>query len=296
MPDFCNRRFPFRFTTALNLLMKMGVDIDRVNLLAVGEFENYCGEIREQSPAPGTVLDENTQISLKVGFPSPVDYMPYQFFYGLEGGRDRSGEWEDRARELFAPYDAAVIRHHAIAKFEILKFNHSFLDLEHILNFLRLFDYAFESEDEQLEELLAWMALLPNFHFWAGNPTFVERALERIFGYKFAIVENVKSEYEIPPSLRYQLGSPACRLGRETIIGKSFLESDSCYTLVVSGIPGEKVKDFLPGMKLRKKLEKMLEVCMPNNLDYKLEFRVEEKKLFLGKEKGRGYLGYSTYV
>lgn len=296
MPDFCSRRFPFHYTTALNVLAKMDVDINRIDLLAVGEYENYKGEVNEQSPAPGAVLKEDTQITLKVGYPSVVDFMPYQFFYGLVGSKERSGEWEDRSRELMAPFDASVIRHDALARFEILKYNHGFVDLEHILSFLRLFDYEPEFGSHQINEALAWVALLPTFHFWAGNPSLAERALKLILGYDFEIVENIRSEYEIPEAIQYRLGSMAGRLGRESLVGKSFVESDSCYMVIVRGLHIGELRDLLPGNSKRRKIEAVLKICMPNNFDYKIKYVIAEKKLIIGKEKQRGYLGYSTYI
>jgi len=296
MPDFCSRRFPFHYTTALNVLAKMDVDINRIDLLAVGEYENYKGEVNEQSPAPGTVLKEDTAIMLKVGYPSVVDFMPYQFFYGLVGGKERTGEWEDRSRDLMSAFDASIIRHDALARFEILKYNHGFVDLEHILNFLRLFNYESDFNSQQINEALVWVALLPTFHFWAGNPSLSEKALKLIFGYNFEIVENLKSEYEIPEAIQYRLGSMAGRLGRESLVGNSFVESDSCYMVVVRGVPIGELRDLLPGSSKRRKIETVLKICMPNNLDYKIKYVISEKKLIIGKEKRRGYLGYSTYI
>ena len=75
MPDFCNRRHPFHYVTALCVLAKMGIDIDTVDILAVGEYENYRGEIQTQSPKPGAAITDDTRIVLKVGYPSAVDYL-----------------------------------------------------------------------------------------------------------------------------------------------------------------------------------------------------------------------------
>ncbi len=45
MPDFCNRRYPFHYTTAISVLAKMGVDVNDIDILAIGTYENYRGEI-----------------------------------------------------------------------------------------------------------------------------------------------------------------------------------------------------------------------------------------------------------
>jgi hypothetical protein len=296
MPDFCSRQFPFHYVTALNTLKKMGVDIDNIDILAAGEFENYKGEVREQSPDAGTILTDETRIMLKVGFPSAVDYMPYQFFYGLGGGVERSSEWEDKSRELMAPFDAAIVRNNARARYEILKFSHSFLEYEHLIAFLKLFAFDLNFDSRQISEILSWMALLPAFHHWGGNPKYVEAALELIFGYDFQIIENIEAEFSIPEPIQYRLGARIGRLGHEAIIGRKFSESDSTYIIKIHGIHINEVKGFLPGGGIRRKIEKVLQICMPNNLEYKIKCYTIEKKAIIGNEKKRGFLGYATYI
>ncbi|MCX6826027.1 MAG: type VI secretion system baseplate subunit TssG [candidate division Zixibacteria bacterium] len=296
MPDFCSRRYPFHHITALNTLMKLGIDINRVDILAVGESENYKGEVREQWPAPGTPLQADIKIVLKVGCRSAVDYMPYQFFYGLKGGRTHSGEWEELARGLMAPFDASVIRHNAQSRYQTLKYNLSLIEFEHVSAFLRLFDFDICRENTPIAESIIWSTLFPFFHFWAGNPELVTRVLELIFGYKFKIIENVKSEYEIPKEIQYQLGARIGRLGRETVVGRTFSELDSGYELVIRGIKPEEVIQFLPGKPLRKKLETIISICMPNNLECHYRFEVLGRGIVVGQEKKKSYLGYATHI
>ena len=78
MPDLCSRRMPFNFVAALMLLKKVGVDLNKVHLKAVGCYENYKGEILGQKPKAGTELTQSTKIFLKVGKWSAVDIIPYQ--------------------------------------------------------------------------------------------------------------------------------------------------------------------------------------------------------------------------
>lgn len=294
MPDFCNRRAPFHFTTALMALMKLGVDIDRVNVLAVGEYENYRGEVREQEPDPGTSISERTRITLKVGYWSAVDTMPYQFFYGLGNSGERTAEWEDRARNLTAPFDAAVIRHAAVSAYQQLKYSMGFGDMEHIGRFLGLFAFDLKKDAASTNEAMIWTALFPTFHAWAGNPRFVERILRILFGYEFEIAENVVGKYEIPKDLRYQLGSTRDRLGQGTIMGRSFVEQDSRYTVTIKGVEPSNVRGFLSGQKNRKKLEQILALCMPGDLEYSVQVRPKGRRLELGKKDGSSYLGYNT--
>lgn len=296
MPDFCSRRHPFHYATALSVLAKVGVSIDSIDILAVGEYENYRGEIQKQSPEPGAVITDDTRIMLKVGYPSAVDYVPYQMFYGLGGVTSRTGEWEDKSRAFMAPFDAAVIRHHAAAMYQSLKFSFGAVDLAHLLRYLKLLDFTPWEESPKTEEMLFWVSIMPTFHFWAGNPSYVEKVLRRFFGYDFRIIENVESEYSIADGIRSRLGSSSSALGEQFVVGRSFTERESSYEVQVLGVAPNDVSDLLPGRPKRRKLQWLLSICMPNNLDCRITIKVDKGGLILGKKNGKGYLGYSTFV
>lgn len=291
MPDFCNRRYPFHYVTALNLLARSGIDPHNVDLLAVGEYENYKGEILEQDPVAGEPLRDNTKIKLKVGFSSPVDYMPYQFFFGLEARRATGGHWEENSRFLLAPFDAAVMRHNALARFLSLKYDMGIIEVEHLKKILKLFDITLPPHSNSLDEILFWLSMLPTFHFWAGNPDLTARAFSLIFGYDFQILENTRTYHKIPAPLRYQLGIPTGRLGCETILGYSFSELDSGYDIVIGGVRESQVQDLLPGGRTHEKLKWLIDFCMPNNLVANIKIRVNREKDIQNK-----YLGYSSFI
>ncbi len=293
MPDFCNRRHPIHFSTALNLLRISGVDLNQVYFLAVGEYENYRGEIREQDPAPGTALGPQTRVTLKIGFFSAVDRMPYQFFYGLIG-RPAGHDWELHARELMAPYDATVIRHDALARYMALKYCAFGIDPEHLSQYLSLFNFTPDNWGLEPQEALVWACLLPSFHDWAGNPDRVASILEFFLGCRFRIIENVTAEYPIPPEIQYRMGSISGRLGCETVAGMSFAECDSTYQVVVTDVPHEQVVHYLPGGVKRKRLEWLLDICMPSHLERAITIETDSKTMVLGRGDQGGYLGYST--
>lgn len=296
MPDFTSRKSPFHFTTALNTLIRIGVDLDRVKILAVGEYENYKGEIIYQEPAPGRVITNESRIVLHVGYPSAVDQMPYQFFYGLHTNVARSREWEMQSRELMAPFDAAVIRYTSIARNLILKFNLGVVEYEHLVRFLKLFDYdVFQSGDEMREALL-WAALFPSFHYWSANPELMSQFLGLLFEKEFRIIENQRAEFAIPASIRYKLGTVSGRLGRETILGKSFCESDSTYLVEVRGISTSEMRDWMPKGRKRKRLESVLDISMPGYLNRIIRLVSSDKTVHIGKKQRQAFLGYSSRI
>ncbi|MFQ6008880.1 MAG: type VI secretion system baseplate subunit TssG [Candidatus Zixiibacteriota bacterium] len=296
MPDLCSRRHRFHFTTALNMLMKMGIDINRVDILAVGEYENYKGEIRKQSPPPGAPLDDDTRIVLEIGYFSAVDCLPYQMFYGILGVTSRTTEWEDKARAFMAPFDTAVLRHEAISRHLLLKFIFGLTDFKHLTNYLKLFNFLLWEDSHNTREALLWSVLLPSFHFWAGNPDSVGKILHYLFGYDFQIIEGSESEYNIPGNLRTHLGVRLSRVGKEVVLGRSFKECDSSYEVRISQVKAEEVEDLLPGKPKRRKLEWALSICMPNNLDYNVTIKIDTRNFVLGTQGDRRFLGYSTYI
>ena len=296
MPELCNRHYPLHATTALMILLTQGIDLRRVDILADGEHENYKGEVRRQQPGPGEPVDPREKIVLRVGHAGAVDQLPYQFFYGLDSqNATRSADWEERARRLMAPFDAAVVRSAAVADFEKLRFQFGFADLDHVSRFLELFGFDRGEPTSELREALIWAMLMPSFNQWAGNPQQVEKALQCLFDYEFAIIENRRTTHQIPAHLRYRLGSPTERLGCESVIGESFSECDSGYTVVVKRVREEDVRRFLPGQPGRRKLEQVLNICMPGHLEYDIRIEPDTGDGILGHEIGGAYLGYSTY-
>ena len=92
MPNFSSRKFRSGYSVALNILSRLGVPHEQIDILAVGEYQNYRGEILRQEPEAGEDVRHDTRIVLDVGFYSAVDQMPYQFFSGLSGITETTGD------------------------------------------------------------------------------------------------------------------------------------------------------------------------------------------------------------
>jgi hypothetical protein len=294
MPNLCNPRHPLHFTTALAILEKLGIDTNTINILAVGEYKNYQGEVIEQKPAAGTSLGPNPDIELRIGFWSAVDYMPYQFFYGLKSTPQGRGGWEEAARRFMAPFDASVIRYKTAAMRTSLAYNVGVIEDEHINRFLELFDFELLKSDKK--ELLFWYSIMPTYNRWAGNPAYIEKILTYFTGYRCEIVENIEVEFEIPESAQNSLGSSRCELGRDLTIGRSFSECDSGYEVIVHDVSSMDMKRFLRGGVMWKKIEKILEICMPNNFESRITVKGRAQGVKIGKKEYLAFLGYSSYL
>lgn len=296
MPELTDRHHPFHYATALTLLMKLGIDIQQVSIRAVGEHRNYLGEILSQQPAAGQPIDADTSVALDIGMASAVDYLPYQFFYGWRSGQARSDGWEEDARHLMAPFDGSVARYEAVATHERLEYSLALVNMDYLLRYLKLFDFTLPEKPEDVREPLLWSAIMPGFHLWAGSPDFVAGVLRYLFGYTFEFKENVAARYDIPDNLCCRLGKEASRLGDDWIIGRSFSECDSSYELSISDVPASEAGDLLPGKPKRTKLEWVLSICMPTNLDCIIRIRIASGDLKLGSSRTGSLLGYSAFV
>ncbi|UCC43991.1 MAG: type VI secretion system baseplate subunit TssG [Candidatus Zixiibacteriota bacterium] len=296
MPQFCDRKFPFRYTVALNILGRMGVSLDRVDLLALGTHENYKGEILGQEPEPGTPLNSDTRITLRVGKASSVDFMPYQFFYGLHGVTSSTGSWEEKARSLMAPFDAPLVRYDAAMEFEDLKTSFGCADSNYTADFLGLFNFDAKRDAADLDEMLAWATVFPTFNMWAGNSVSVCRVLQYLFGYQFEIRENTPMTFDLPEGCLYRLGSESDRLGGGLILGKSFTECDSGYEVIVRAVPDNELEDLLPNGRTARRIRRVLEICMPSHLEFRLKIVARPMARRIGRDAGSCYLGYSSHA
>ena len=296
MPQFTDRHHPFLYTTALTTLIRLGVDLDRVELLAVGMHEAYRGEIMTQEPAAGEEITPRTTIRLEVAFESAVDILPYQFFFGFDNSRDSSGEWEMDARRLMAPLDAAVIRRRGLEDFRRLSFTLAQSDRIQLKRLFDLFEFDSKLAGDSFRERALWVALLPLFHHWAGNGEMVARMIQAVFGYPCEIHESVKSSTAIPTSLQTRLGTSNNSLGYDMIAGESFTDCESAYRLVVSDVEPEKAGSWLPGKPQYEKLRALLTLCMPGYLDGTIRVRCRRTSFAAGPAKRTARLGYTTHL
>lgn len=293
MPDLTNRRNRIHYLTAINLLEIAGVPARNVNIKAVGEYENYRGEIRSQDPGAGEPVGPDTIVTLEIGISSAVDFMPYQFFYGLRGSVESDGSWEDSARLLMAPFDAARIRCEAAMQAGVIKHGFGIIDRSYMKRFIELFDYEALDDSAGMDEILFLASILPEHHRWGGNPGITAKIIRRLFGYDTRFRENVRSETDIPRELRYRIGSRSERLGKETVLGGRFEEYDSTYEIEFMDVPPDDIKGFLPGGNTRERVEKFLAYCMPGDLDHVIKVKMDCS----GPESdSTGYLGYSTFL
>ncbi len=295
MPNLVSRRAKMHYVTALNELARLGVDMTTVEILAVGWYRNYAGEVHRQEPGPGSELHPGTKIRLEVGYTSAVDQLPHQFFVGLDHRPTAGGKWEDAARRLMAPFDAQVVRHEAWTLYRSLKVSFGYLDREQLTRFLETFDVELPDMELTDREMLLLAMLMPGIHQWGGNAHAVESALELFFGFRVDIEENIPRRFAIPRNLQYRLGQSRTQLGRDSLVGGSFTELESSYRLTLRDVPDSRVRELLPGRPLRRKVDWFLKMVTPGNLVGIVQVMPRQPKMPLG-DSNRSYLGHGSYL
>jgi hypothetical protein len=297
MPDLCDRKHHYSIDLALLLLERLGVDLSRIDLKAVGPFENYRGEIQEQFPEPGRQLKPVERVALSVGFFGCVDYLPYQVYYGLPGISALGGEtWEDRARSLMSPFDATTVRTHV----ELLGLKRCYsggLVNQYFVNgLLDLFKLPPHRERMTAAETMFWLALLPSYHEWSGNAECVGEMLEAVFELPVQICEHAESSADIPEEIQSRLGERHSHLGDDFISGGSITDYDSAYEVIIGDIEPEDVPQWLPGGDRRTELDRLITMCMPEYLEARVVLDVKRRPVRLGRESAEAYLGVSVTI
>jgi predicted component of type VI protein secretion system len=124
----------------------------------------------------------------------------------------------------------------------------------------------------------------------------VAQVLHTLFGFSFHFTENITAEYATPDELQCRLGGRNNRVSRDFIIGRSFRECDSSYELTIGKVKSDDVAALLPGKPKRRKIEWVLSICMPTNLEHRIRIKVDAAETRLGPSPNRSYLGLSSVL
>ena len=296
MPDLVNPQARIDFVQALLTLKQCGVEWKNMRLFASGTFENYRGEVVKQEPKPKTEITPSTQVTLWLGFPSIFDSLPYQLFFGAKEWHRDTVNLEQRARKFLACFDSSFIQILSRLEYVLLVYNLVFLEKDFCQHFLEAFGFPISEWEE--EEILLWMTFLPTFHLWAGTREETEKILSTFLQARFNIEENIKGENQLPPELKSRPGEKSNHLGQNWLLGSGLSECDSTYRVNIGPISVDQIKEFLPDQGKRKKLERILALSTPGQLQYKvsLKLRQQDKKFSVGKDSKNSLLGYATYL
>lgn len=295
MPPLANPLSPSSLIHAVLWLKKLGVSADNLRLLFKGVFESYKGEISKHLPSSGMEIDPSTLIQLEVASASMVDQLPFSLFFDPNQKHLDLEKTEFRARELFSIFDATMAKIKTTLEYILLVYNFVFVEPSFSKNFVRAF--GFPEDEWNSEELFFWMLLLPGFHQWAGTKKGTEKVLSIFLGTKVKIEENQRGENSLPVELQSCLGIRGSKLGSDWSLGNSFSECDSSFKVMIGPISATQVRDFLPLRLKRKKLDLILEHCVPGQLRWSIDLKLKrkERNFSLGENTPNCVLGYSTY-
>jgi hypothetical protein len=296
MPDLVGPGSSTSFIHTLAWLKRVGVSLDNIRLLLKGVFENYKGEIINHLPPPGAEIDSSTVALLGIGSASMVDQLPPSLFFVPRREYLDLDKMELESRKLFSCFDSAIAKITATLEYVLLVYDSVFLEESFSERFVGAF--GFPEEGWNSEELFLWTMFLPGFHQWAGTKKGTQEVLSKLFGIQFRIKENERGENSLPPEVQSLLGKRWSQLGSDWSLGNSFSECESSFRVVIGPISACQVRDFLPLGAKRKKLDRILNHCVPGQLRWGVALKLKEKeKIFsLGESTHNCVLGYSTYL
>lgn len=296
MPDLANPGSSTPFVHKLAGLKRVGVALENVRLLLNGEFENYKGEIIHQLPPPGEEIDPSAVMLLVVGCSSMVDQLPPSLFFVPRKRYVDFDKMELESRKLFSCFDSMMSKIKATLEYILLVYDSVFLERTFSKRFIGAF--GFPEDGWSSEELFFWMMLLPGFHRWAGTKKGTEEVLAQFLNTRVRIKENQKGENNLPIELQSLLGERSNRLGLDWFLGNCFSECESSFKVIIGPVSVSQVRDFLPLGPKRKKLDRILNHCVPGQLRWNvaLELKQKEKNFTLGETTPNCVLGYSAYL
>ncbi len=296
MPVLVDRRSRPSLVTAVNQLIKLGVDPDRIFVRLVGSNEDYDGQIRSQDPDPGTPLTEETEVVLDVGMVGIVDYLPYQFFTSPQRSSAASTTWETRARGMMAPIDGTAAKMSALMSFERMRFDEAIIEPGHLSRVIDLYGDRPRSCCSANTLLGLWTALMRDFNEWSGNPRGMAWVLGLLLDCKLHVRENTPAKHQIDPAIQSRLSTTYSHLGDDWVLGDHFVDHDSRYELILTDIRQAHVEDWLPGGSRRTLLEKIMTMCNPGHLQWHLRFELPFSARPIGRSHREAFLGVSWHA
>jgi predicted component of type VI protein secretion system len=282
--------------SAINLLLDLGIQRKKIQIIAKGGFQRYQGAIIQQVPDAGTPVVPESEVLITVTEVGLYDILPDGFF-SSNGALDKEQmELEKGMRNFFGTFDSLLFLTSATLEYIKDVSNLIFYDETLCKSFLHYF--GFSSQEWEEKDLLIWRTIMPYAPLWVGTKKGIEMITNTFFGLQTKVIENVSHVNEIPSEYRNRLGAEPFTLGKDSLIGNSFEENYTTFRLLLGPVPLEQFPEFLPEKKLRKKMERILEFAIPGNMSYEIHLILfeEDQKFVPEKNPVNNILGYSTFL
>ena len=122
-----------------------------------------------------------------------------------------------------------------------------------------------------------WNRLLPLANILSGNrrsASSIEKVIRVYFDVPATIEEFIPENVQLALSQQTCLGMHACALGSQTVVGKSVLSSGTRFRLHIGSVDYSTYLRFLPGKQWHAALRQLLQVLIPDALNYDVWIKV----------------------
>jgi Type VI secretion, TssG len=253
MPDLSRSSYGFHHTvdSALEVLYMLGVPAPRVTLRMAGHGMPSRFVV-EQSPAPGTPLSGDTQISLAVSGLGFYHNLPIAMW-------DSGGDQEPRTKEVFDLLDDPL-----------QKASHWIRDSSHLLGIspentaacaLWISLFGLDPADWHGAGLYPLALLLPSMQELAGTERGIRLVLDILLGLPLREIRYRRNFHAMEQGEVTHLGRESSRLGIDCVLGKSF-EDTSKSELVVGPVGLRTYYEFCQ-TGMRELLNRTLRLVLP---------------------------------
>ena len=288
MPDFSHSFYGFRHTvdSALETLAALDVPAERISLRAAGAGMD-AGCVMDQSPLAGTLLFEDTLVTLSVA--------GLGFFHNLPVGmQDSGGELEPGTREAFEPLDDPLAKAHHWVHEGARLFDISPANPAACARWIEVFGLNPNLwPDDQLYPLAL---LLPSLQAVAGTEPGIRLALDLVLHLPLREIKIFPAYRFVEPGDLSLLGSAFNRLGLDCVVGNC-MEDTGRSELVLGPVSLDTFYRFQEpaGMGL---LTEVLRLVTPCYSRYSVFWVVAdpEKGPRLGIKQENAVLGINSYL
>lgn len=311
MPDLLCRIPTPSVAAAVASLQALGVDPQRVETVPVSPLESFRGEVVGQVPAPGTPLDDRSEVVLFVARDGLAERLPQGFLEPLPTTQDHAnvsiepGQTLDFYERQVAAYGPGrrfvTVIDRALGRLD--------RDLERLLDGLSVVgaDASFarralgflELHDLPLEdrEAVFLAAELQRLHRWVGPTAGIETVLAQFLGMPLSLVEQPGPRLRAPAPLRAPLGGGKARLGEGAWLGPDFDDPATTLLVRVGPLPLAQFVAYDRDRAWQTKLLSLLSVVAPAGHAHGFELVLDpaDRRTVLG-DTWSGRLGRTTYL
>lgn len=294
MPDFSSR--PDGSSKSLRdsyiTLRRFGLPDKNIFIYPEGEFARYRGDILDQRPNPGEIVNAGDTVTLIAAVPGFCELMPDLFTDHSEDFFEEDFNARTGARRLFAVFDSAFLK--MLCRLEWIR---------------DIYAGVYRSNDfiDYLGSLLTIPApagglldrrrlgfILPRLCRYLGTEGALKVFIEAAIGIKADVRMGTPQQFPLPDISLCPLGSGS-RLGDDWHLGAGFKAAKPRLSISLKLDDPNAVTDLIPQSEGRRKLEEILQLALPFYIE-QCDLTIEPDIETIMFKTAESHLGLSTVL